>query len=191
MNEVYNIGIDVGSTTVKVVVLKNDEVIYKEYTRHYSDVKKSVGNVLKNIYKNLGNIKTSILMTGSGGIDIANDINVKFVQEVIASTKAIEIELGGEDAKITYLTGGIDQRMNGICAGGTGAFIDQMASLLKTNANGLNELAKNYNVIYPIASRCGVFAKTDIQPLINDGASKSDIIRVKKIIYNEFEIRRG
>ena len=184
MNEVYNIGIDVGSTTVKVVVLKNDEVIYKEYTRHYSDVKKSVGNVLKNIYKNLGNIKTSILMTGSGGIDIANDINVKFVQEVIASTKAIEtynpnvdvvIELGGEDAKITYLTGGIDQRMNGICAGGTGAFIDQMASLLKTNANGLNELAKNYNVIYPIASRCGVFAKTDIQPLINDGASKSDI----------------
>ncbi len=111
-------------------------------------------------------------------------LGVKFVQEVISSTKSIEyfhpetdvvIELGGEDAKITYLSGGIDQRMNGICAGGTGAFIDQMASLLKTDASGLNELAKGYNVIYPIASRCGVFAKTDIQPLINDGANQTDI----------------
>ena len=184
MNEVYNIGIDVGSTTVKVVVLKNNELIYKEYIRHFSDVRKSVENVLNNVHKTLGNIKTSILMTGSGGIEIAKSLDIKFVQEVIASTKSIEtynpdtdvvIELGGEDAKITYLTGGIDQRMNGICAGGTGAFIDQMASLLKTDAIGLNEMAKNYNVIYPIASRCGVFAKTDIQPLINEGANKSDI----------------
>ncbi|MGL5695179.1 MAG: acyl-CoA dehydratase activase, partial [Peptostreptococcaceae bacterium] len=184
MNEIYNIGIDVGSTTVKVVVLKNNNIIYKEYARHYSDVKKSVKNVLDNIYKKLGKVKIKILMTGSGGIDIAKEINVNFVQEVIASTKAIEtynpdadivIELGGEDAKITYLSGGIDQRMNGICAGGTGAFIDQMASLLQTDAYGLNELAKDYSAIYPIASRCGVFAKTDIQPLINDGAKKNDI----------------
>ncbi|WP_195251732.1 acyl-CoA dehydratase activase-related protein [Romboutsia sp. 1001713B170207_170306_H8] len=184
MNNVYNIGIDVGSTTVKVVVLKNRDIIYKEYTRHYSDVKKSVRKVINNIYDELGNIRARILMTGSVGINIAKEIKIEFVQEVIASTKAIEtfnpeadvvIELGGEDAKITYLTGGIDQRMNGICAGGTGAFIDQMASLLKTDAKGLNELAKGYAVIYPIASRCGVFAKTDIQPLINDGANKSDI----------------
>lgn len=184
MNEVYNIGMDVGSTTVKAVVMKDGHIIYKEYTRHYSDVKKTVRNILYNIYENLGNINIQIMMTGSGGIDISKDTNVKFVQEVIASTKAIEvynpdadvvIELGGEDAKITYLSGGIDQRMNGICAGGTGAFIDQMASLLQTDASGLNELAKEYSVIYPIASRCGVFAKTDIQPLVNDGAKKSDI----------------
>ncbi len=132
----------------------------------------------------MGNINTTIIITGSGGIGISKKLGVKFVQEVISSTKSIEyfhpetdvvIELGGEDAKITYLSGGIDQRMNGICAGGTGAFIDQMASLLKTDASGLNELAKGYNVIYPIASRCGVFAKTDIQPLINDGANQTDI----------------
>ncbi|MEG2429992.1 MAG: BadF/BadG/BcrA/BcrD ATPase family protein, partial [Oscillospiraceae bacterium] len=136
------------------------------------------------IYTKLGDVDIKIVITGSSGIDISKILGIKFIQEVISSTKAIEyyypqtdvvIELGGEDAKITYLSGGIDQRMNGICAGGTGAFIDQMASLLKTDANGLNELAKSYEVIYPIASRCGVFAKTDIQPLINDGAKKSDI----------------
>ncbi|RDY28387.1 2-hydroxyglutaryl-CoA dehydratase [Romboutsia weinsteinii] len=185
MSEIYHLGVDIGSTTVKIVVLDgSDNIIYKEYKRHYSDVKKSIKEVLEDVYNKLGDVVIKIIITGSGGIDISKKIGVKFVQEVISSTKAIEtynpgtdvaIELGGEDAKITYLTGGIDQRMNGICAGGTGAFIDQMASLLKTDANGLNELAKDYKVIYPIASRCGVFAKTDIQPLINDGARKSDI----------------
>ena len=184
MKKTYNMGIDVGSTTVKTVILYDDIPIYKEYRRHFSDVKKAVKEILRNIYDKLGDICVSVVVTGSGGIDISNYLNLKFVQEVISSTKAIEtfhpetdvvIELGGEDAKITYLSGGIDQRMNGICAGGTGAFIDQMATLLKTDAQGLNEMAKDYNVIYPIASRCGVFAKTDIQPLINDGAKKSDI----------------
>ena len=184
MKNTYNMGIDVGSTTVIVVILADDEIIFKEYRRHLSDVKKAVKEILQDVYKSLGNISISVVVTGSGGIDISNYLNLKFVQEVIASTKAIEtynpdtdvvIELGGEDAKITYLTGGIDQRMNGICAGGTGAFIDQMATLLKTDAKGLNEMAKDYEVVYPIASRCGVFAKTDIQPLINDGAKKSDI----------------
>ncbi|WP_455537908.1 acyl-CoA dehydratase activase-related protein [Terrisporobacter sp.] len=184
MKKTYNIGIDVGSTTVKTVILDGDEVVFKEYRRHFSDVKKAVKDILRDIYNELGNIKTSVVVTGSGGIGISKHLNLKFVQEVIASTKAIEtynpetdvvIELGGEDAKVTYLTGGIDQRMNGICAGGTGAFIDQMATLLKTDATGLNEMAKDYDIIYPIASRCGVFAKTDVQPLINDGAKKSDI----------------
>lgn len=184
MIKTYNMGIDVGSTTVKTVILCDDIPIYKEYRRHFSDVKKAVKEILQNVYDKLGDICVSVVVTGSGGIDISNYLNLKFIQEVISSTKAIEtfhpetdvvIELGGEDAKITYLSGGIDQRMNGICAGGTGAFIDQMATLLKTDAKGLNEMAKDYNVIYPIASRCGVFAKTDIQPLINDGAKKSDI----------------
>ena len=184
MRKTYSMGIDVGSTTVKTVILDQDVVVFKEYKRHFSDVKKAVKEILKDVYEQLGDIRISVVITGSGGIDISNYLNLKFVQEVISSTKAIEtfnpetdvvIELGGEDAKITYLSGGIDQRMNGICAGGTGAFIDQMASLLKTDAQGLNEMSKDYNVIYPIASRCGVFAKTDIQPLINDGAKKSDI----------------
>ena len=184
MKKIFNVGIDVGSTTVKIVVLDEDTVIFKKYTRHFSDVKKAVKDVLTEVYEKFGDIRVSTVVTGSGGIDISKYLGLKFVQEVISSTKAIEtfnpetdvvIELGGEDAKITYLSGGIDQRMNGICAGGTGAFIDQMASLLKTDAAGLNEMAKDYEVIYPIASRCGVFAKTDIQPLINDGARKADI----------------
>lgn len=181
----FNIGIDIGSVTIKTVVFDNsNNIVYKEYKRHFSDVKKALGEVLVNIYSKIKDSKVTIVITGSGGIDISQKLNIKFIQEVIASTHAIEyfypetdvvIELGGEDAKVTYLTGGIDQRMNGICAGGTGAFIDQMASLLQTDTFGLNELAKDYSVIYPIASRCGVFAKTDIQPLINDGAKRSDI----------------
>ena len=196
MDELFHIGIDVGSTTVKVVVLNNsNNIVHKEYRRHYSDVKKSVKEVLNGIYEKLGDINTTIIITGSGGIGISKKLGVKFVQEVISSTKSIEyfhpetdvvIELGGEDAKITYLSGGIDQRMNGICAGGTGAFIDQMASLLKTDASGLNELAKNYETIYPIASRCGVFAKTDIQPLINEGAAREDIaISIFQAVVNQ------
>lgn len=181
----FHIGIDIGSVTVKTVVFDTtNNIVYKEYKRHFSDVKKALSEVLVNIYNELKDSKVTIVITGSGGIDISQKLNIKFIQEVIASTHAIEyfypetdvvIELGGEDAKVTYLTGGIDQRMNGICAGGTGAFIDQMASLLQTDALGLNELAKDFSVIYPIASRCGVFAKTDIQPLINDGAKRNDI----------------
>lgn len=126
----------------------------------------------------------TMMVTGSGGLAVTKWLDIPFIQEVVASTKSIQtlipetevaIELGGEDAKITYLGAALEQRMNSICAGGTGAFIDQMASLLETDAEGLNNLAKNYKTIYPIASRCGVFAKTDIQALINQGASKEDI----------------
>ena len=178
-------GIDIGSTTVKIVVLdNNNELLYSEYQRHYSDIKSTLINLVTNCYNTLGNLPIQLSFTGSGGLSISKWLNCDFVQEVIACTLAVEtlipetdvvIELGGEDAKITYFKGGIEQRMNGSCAGGTGAFIDQMAVLLNTDASGLNEYAKHYKTIHPIASRCGVFAKTDIQPLINDGAKKEDI----------------
>lgn len=185
MKETFHIGIDVGSTTVKLVVLdKHNNIVFKKYKRHLSDIKNAVIKILEDTYRSIGDSCVSVVITGSGGMNLANNLGVDFVQEVIASTKAVEvynsdtdvvIELGGEDAKIIYLTNGIEQRMNGICAGGTGSFIDQMASLLKTDASGLNELAKDYKNIYSIAARCGVFAKTDIQPLINEGARKEDI----------------
>jgi predicted CoA-substrate-specific enzyme activase len=181
----YKLGIDIGSTTVKIAVLDhNNKLIYSNYQRHYSDMKNTVIQLVKDCYDTIGNVKIQLSMTGSGGLSVSKWLNISFVQEVIACSKAVEtfipqtdvvIELGGEDAKITYLKGGIEQRMNGSCAGGTGAFIDQMAVLLDTDAAGLNEYAKGHKVIYPIASRCGVFAKTDVQPLINDGASKEDI----------------
>lgn len=181
----YKVGIDVGSTTVKLVVLDNrNRIIYSKYKRHFSDIRISIVRLVENAYKILGNIKCSIVVTGSGGLSVSKWLNLNFVQEVIACSRTVEefipetdvvIELGGEDAKITYLNGSIEQRMNGSCAGGTGAFIDQMAVLLNTDAEGLNEYAKDFKVIYPIASRCGVFAKTDIQPLINQGAHKEDI----------------
>ncbi len=180
-----HIGLDVGSTTVKIAVLDDSKnVIYKNYQRHYSDIKKTIAEVLGGCLDTINDEKVTIAVTGSGGISVSGWLGIPFVQEVSAGTTAIEsfipqtdvaIELGGEDAKITYLTGGIEQRMNGSCAGGTGAFIDQMASLLNTDITGLNELAKEYTTIYPIASRCGVFAKSDIQPLLNDGAKKSDV----------------
>ncbi len=179
----YSIGLDVGSTTVKTAVLDNSgELVFSSYERHYSDIKATITKVLNALLREYDDF--SLVATGSGGISVSNWLDIPFVQEVIAGVKAIQkyipdtdvaIELGGEDAKITYLTGGIEQRMNGTCAGGTGAFIDQMASLLSTDAGGLNELASSAKIIYPIASRCGVFAKSDIQPLINDGAKKSDI----------------
>ncbi|HOM02468.1 MAG TPA: acyl-CoA dehydratase activase-related protein [Acetivibrio sp.] len=185
MKKLLHVGLDVGSTTVKLVVLDNqDSIIFSKYQRHYSDIKKTICSLLSEAYELFSDDDITIMVTGSGGISVSEWLGLDFIQEVIASTKAIEtfiphtdvvIELGGEDAKITYFDGGIEQRMNGTCAGGTGAFIDQMASLLKTDAAGLNELAKNYKVIYPIAARCGVFAKTDIQPLINEGASREDI----------------
>lgn len=181
----YKLGIDVGSTTIKVVALDSyNKVIYNDYRRHFSDIKNTLIGSLEECFKKIGNFDFKITVTGSGGIGVAQWLQCDFQQEVIACTRAVEefinktdvvIELGGEDAKITYLKGGIDQRMNGTCAGGTGAFIDQMAILLNTDAQGLNILARDAENIYPIASRCGVFAKTDIQPLINEGAKKSDI----------------
>lgn len=183
--QVSRVGIDIGSTTVKIAVLdESDQMIHADYRRHYSDVRTSVLQLLTETKEKLGDFAATIMITGSGGINIAQVCQVGFIQEVIAGTTAIRtlcptadvaIELGGEDAKIIYLTDGMEQRMNGTCAGGTGSFIDQMAVLLNTDAQGLNELAKKHSTIYPIAARCGVFAKTDIQPLLNEGAAKEDI----------------
>ena len=184
MNKYY-LGIDVGSTTIKTYLTdENNHCLFSNYVRHNSDVRNTILSSLKEIFKKYQDMHLYPVMTGSGGLSLAESLNIQFVQEVIACTKTIEtyipqtdvaIELGGEDAKITYFEGTLEQRMNGTCAGGTGAFIDQMATLLQTDASGLNELAKKYQRIYPIASRCGVFAKTDIQPLINEGAKKEDI----------------
>ncbi|MCL2071961.1 MAG: 2-hydroxyacyl-CoA dehydratase [Oscillospiraceae bacterium] len=179
------IGLDVGSTTVKIAVLDGkNRLIYHKYQRHYSDIKKTLAEVVEDCISALGEKAVLVAVTGSGGINAAKWLDIPFVQEVSAGAQAVEvlipetdvaIELGGEDAKITYFTEGLEQRMNGTCAGGTGAFIDQMAALLNTDIAGLNKLAADYETIYPIASRCGVFAKSDIQPLLNDGAKKSDI----------------
>ena len=180
-----HIGLDVGSTTVKIAVIDdNKQFVYKKYQRHYSDIKKTLAEVLSGGLADVTESEVTAAVTGSGGINAAKWLDIPFIQEVEAGAVAIgefipetdiAIELGGEDAKITYLRGGVEQRMNGSCAGGTGAFIDQMAALLNTDITGLNELAKDYETIYPIASRCGVFAKSDIQPLLNDGAKKSDV----------------
>lgn len=186
------IGIDVGSTTVKIVCLdENDRMIYGDYQRHRADIRNTIISVvskaLDEIEKTLPlgeNHTVSVKVTGSGGLSVSQWLDIPFIQEVVAATAAVKklipqtdvvIELGGEDAKITYFTGGIEQRMNGTCAGGTGAFIDQMAALLETDAPGLNSLAAGAETIYPIAARCGVFAKTDVQPLINEGARREDI----------------
>ena len=185
MDKLYYMGIDVGSTTVKLYVEDQEhQCIYSKYQRHYSDVKPAIESLIKEVQEHYGNLPVKVVMTGSGGLSLSKHLNVEFVQEVIACTKTVEtyipecdvaIELGGEDAKITYFESTLEQRMNGTCAGGTGAFIDQMASLLQTDAGGLNEYAKDYDTIYPIAARCGVFAKTDIQPLINEGATKPNL----------------
>ena len=187
------VGLDIGSTTVKAVVLDQtdslDAVLFSDYRRHHANVRATVAGLLEDIHKELeargrGDEPICLAITGSGGLALADNLHVPFVQEVIAETRAIDeeypqadviIELGGEDAKITYLKPTPEQRMNGSCAGGTGAFIDQMATLLDTDAAGLNDMAKHYETLYPIASRCGVFAKTDLQPLINDGAAKPDL----------------
>ena len=183
--ETLHVGLDVGSTTVKIIVLdENKQVIYKDYQRHYSDTKNTVCNVLESLLTMFPENTFTLALTGSGAMSAAKFLGVNFIQEVVSCKRAVEkyipqtdvvIELGGEDAKIIYFDKTIEQRMNGTCAGGTGAFLDQMASLLHTDTAGLNELAKTYTTIYPIASRCGVFAKTDIQPLINEGAAKEDI----------------
>ena len=180
-----HMGIDVGSTTVKVVVLDdNNKILYSEYRRHYSDIKSTVLALFDEVSDTVGDEPFSVVITGSGGLLLSKMLELSFVQEVIANKTAIEtflpdtdvvIELGGEDAKILYLSGGLEQRMNGTCAGGTGSFIDQMSILLKTDADGLNALAEQHTTIYPIAARCGVFAKSDVQPLLNEGAAREDV----------------
>ncbi|MEY8339353.1 acyl-CoA dehydratase activase-related protein [Lachnospiraceae bacterium 62-35] len=186
MTNLHNtLGVDIGSTTVKIAILNSDrKLLFADYERHFANIQGTLALLLKRAYEKLGSIGFCPVITGSGGLTLSKHLEVPFVQEVVAVASALQeeapqtdvaIELGGEDAKIIYFTGGIDQRMNGICAGGTGSFIDQMASLLQTDAAGLNEYAKNYQAIYPIAARCGVFAKSDIQPLINEGATKEDL----------------
>ncbi|SFP47230.1 CoA-substrate-specific enzyme activase, putative [Butyrivibrio proteoclasticus] len=182
----YILGIDIGSTTVKVALLDNNhKIIFSDYKRHFANIQETLSDLLQEAYKISGDITIHPVITGSGGLTLAKHLEVPFVQEVIAVSTALKelapktdvaIELGGEDAKIIYFEdGNVEQRMNGICAGGTGSFIDQMASLLQTDAKGLNEYAKNYHSLYTIAARCGVFAKSDIQPLINEGATKEDL----------------
>ena len=180
-----HMGIDVGSTTVKVVIIDdNDKILFAEYRRHFSDIKSTVKALFEEVKSAISNEKFTVTITGSGGLLLSNSLGLPFVQEVIANKAAIQkflpntdvvIELGGEDAKILYLTGGLEQRMNGTCAGGTGSFIDQMSILLKTDADGLNDLAEKHDTIYPIAARCGVFAKSDVKPLLNEGAAKENI----------------
>ena len=185
IKDTLHVGLDVGSTTVKIVVMnENKEIIYKDYRRHFSDTRKTICDFLEEIAEKYENFNITLALTGSGAMAVADFLGIPFIQEVVACKRAVEyyipktdvvIELGGEDAKIIYFDKSIEQRMNGTCAGGTGAFLDQMATLLNTDTYGLNELSKNHNTIYPIASRCGVFAKTDIQPLLNEGAAKEDI----------------
>ena len=185
-NTLHKLGIDIGSTTVKVAILdQEDHLLFSDYERHFANIQETLSSLLQKAYDALGDFAVAPMITGSGGLTLAKHLGVPFVQEVIAVSTALQhyapqtdvaIELGGEDAKIIYFEGGnVEQRMNGICAGGTGSFIDQMASLIQTDATGLNEYAKNYKAIYPIAARCGVFAKTDIQPLINEGATREDL----------------
>jgi len=184
-NTNYSLGIDIGSTTVKIVILnKENGILFSAYERHYANIQETLADLIKKASDSLGDLTVQPVITGSGGLAISKHLDVPFVQEVVSVATSLQyyapqtdvaIELGGEDAKILYFTNGVEQRMNGICAGGTGAFIDQMASLLKTDAAGLNEYAKDYKAIYTIAARCGVFAKSDVQPLINEGATKPDI----------------
>ena len=180
------LGIDIGSTTVKVAFLDEDgRILFSDYKRHFARIRETLSDLLSDAYKKLGNRTIYPMITGSGGLTLAKHLGIPFTQEVIAVSTSLReicpgtdvaIELGGEDAKIIYFEdGNAEQRMNGICAGGTGSFIDQMASLLQTDAAGLNKYAENYKSLYTIAARCGVFAKTDIQPLINEGATKEDL----------------
>jgi len=178
------IGLDIGSTTIKAVVLREDIFIFERYRRHHSDIHSALVQIFDELAAAFPQDQVRVAVTGSGGVSIAKNLGLYFVQEVIAETEAVlkyypdtdvVIELGGEDAKIAFLRPNLEQRMNGTCAGGTGSFIDQMASLLKTDAQGLDKLAAQAKTLYTIASRCGVFAKSDIQPLLNEGAAKEDL----------------
>lgn len=181
----FQIGLDVGSTTAKMVVLNdNQEIVFKSYQRHFSDIKNTILHLFSTLAQKVPTAELKINASGSSGLGLCKGMGVPFIQEVVACTEAVKstmpnidviVELGGEDAKLIYLTNGMEQRMNSACAGGTGAFIDQIASLLNTDAAGLNDLAASAEKIYPIASRCGVFAKMDIQPLLNEGARREDI----------------
>ena len=180
---IKNVGIDIGSTTVKVVVMEGDRVLYRVYQRHLSQVRQATLNALEGAKQFLDG-PFQVAISGSAGLGLAEDAGIDFVQEVFATYKTVMeyepdtdavIELGGEDAKIIFLSGGLEERMNGSCAGGTGAFIDQMATLLNVTPEQLDRLSLRHERIYPIASRCGVFAKTDIQPLLNQGARKEDV----------------
>ena len=197
MNSLCKMGIDIGSTTVKVAVMdERDTLLFSDYKRHFANIKETLLALVKEAYEVTGDVTIAPIITGSGGLSLAKSLGIPFVQEVVAVASALNhfapqtdvaIELGGEDAKIIYFeNGNVEERMNGICAGGTGSFIDQMASLLQTDATGMNEYAKNYKAVYPIAARCGVFAKTDIQPLINEGASKEDLsVSVFQAVVNQ------
>ena len=192
-----HLGIDIGSTTVKIAIIDEDhKILYSEYKRHFARIKETLKELLQNAINAIGDTEVAPDITGSGGLALAKVINVPFEQEVVCVSSALSdyapetdvaIELGGEDAKIIYFSeSGIEQRMNSVCAGGTGSFIDQMASLLMTDAAGLNEYAKSYDTIYPIAARCGVFAKTDIQPLINEGATKPNLsVSILQAVVNQ------
>ena len=181
----YALGIDVGSTTVKTVLLTEEgEVLSSSYERHFSKVRETVCAKLAQLAQEYPDRKLRVSITGSAGLGLAQAAELPFVQEVHAAFLAVKqrypqadvvIELGGEDAKIIFLTGGVEQRMNGSCAGGTGAFIDQMATLLDVSVDQLDKMALAAEKVYPIASRCGVFAKSDIQPLLNQGARREDI----------------
>lgn len=184
MSQIIDIGIDIGSTTAKLVVIENGEVLYKKYERHYSQVRQKTLEMLQEAKSYLSDKTIKIAISGSAGLGVAEAAGITFVQEVYSTFALVKdkepdtdcvIELGGEDAKIIFLKGGVDERMNGTCAGGTGAFIDQMATLLNVTPDELDELSLKHSKVYPIASRCGVFAKTDIQPLVNQGVSKEDI----------------
>ena len=178
------LGIDIGSTTAKIVVLDKEKLLFEKYERHYSMVRAKTLELVKEAEQYLKDKPIKVAISGSAGLGLAQQAHIPFVQEVFATAEmarsiapdvSVVIELGGEDAKIIFFDGGIDQRMNGTCAGGTGAFIDQMATLLDVSPDELDDLSLDCHRIYPIASRCGVFAKTDIQPLLNQGARKEDI----------------
>ena len=182
----YKAGVDIGSTTIKLVILdEKNKLIFGEYRRHFAHIQETFTELLKEARDKFGECALTMMITGSGSINLGKALGIQFIQEVAAVSEALKktapqtdvaIELGGEDAKIIYFDGvNVEERMNGVCAGGTGSFIDQMAALLQTDAEGLNKAAENYTKIYPIAARCGVFAKTDIQPLINEGAETSNL----------------
>ncbi|MBQ8213554.1 MAG: 2-hydroxyglutaryl-CoA dehydratase, partial [Clostridia bacterium] len=178
------LGIDIGSTTAKLVLRDGERVIYEKYERHFSQVRQKTLDMLSEMRGVLPDEEILVAISGSAGLGLAQSAGLAFVQEVFATGEAVKllapdtsavIELGGEDAKIIFFEGGTDERMNGSCAGGTGAFIDQMATLLNVSVDEMDKLSLSHRRIYPIASRCGVFAKTDIQPLLNQGARKEDI----------------
>ena len=179
------IGIDIGSTTVKVVVLdEQNKLLFRSYERHYSKARERACETLHSIQDKLAGKDVRLVITGSAGLGVAKAAGIDFVQEVYATAAAVNtyipgtdavIELGGEDAKIIFFGGALEERMNGSCAGGTGAFIDQMATLMNVSIDELDRLSLKHEKIYPIASRCGVFAKSDIQPILNQGGRKEDV----------------